>query len=124
MEGLAGNGVNTSNMEASYLNEFWKEFDEDSTPTYTLALVDEELDTCIAEGEQSATPKKRRSSKGKTPIVDDEVRRSSRFKKNIKVSHIQLNAEPRRKNGQSKKTEHFHCGRPEKGSYQCGNPRK
>jgi hypothetical protein len=90
MEGLAGNGVNTSNIEASYLNEFWKEFDEDSTPTYTLALVDEELDTCIAEGEQSATPKKRRSSKGKTPIVDDEVRRSSRFKKNIKVSHIQL----------------------------------
>jgi hypothetical protein len=36
--------------------------------------------------------------------VDDEVCRSFRFNKNIKVSYIQLNAEPRRKNGQSKKT--------------------
>jgi hypothetical protein len=63
----------------------------------------EELDICIANGEQFATPKKR-SLEGRMPITDDEVRRSFRFNKNIKVSYIQLNTEPRRKNGQSKKT--------------------
>lgn len=33
----------------------------------------------------------KRKAKGKTPIVDDEVRRSSRFRKEVAAAHVQLN---------------------------------
>lgn len=46
---------------------------------------------------------KKRKTRGITPIVD-EVRRCSRFRKEEAQEHIQLNNEPRRKNGEAKKS--------------------
>jgi hypothetical protein len=50
---------------------------------------------------------KKRKARAKTPIVDDEVRRILRFKKNFGAKHIQLDKEPRRKKGEAKKTVYF-----------------
>lgn len=46
---------------------------------------------------------KKRKTKSKTPIVDDEVRRCSRFKKGARQEHVQLDNEPRRKKGANRK---------------------
>jgi hypothetical protein len=53
------------------------------------------------------TAKKKRKSRAKTPIMDDEVRRSSRFKVNVPQQHIRLDNEPRKKKGESKKSVSF-----------------
>lgn len=51
------------------------------------------------------TPKKkRRTAKASTPIVDDEVRRSARLRKEFSENFIQLDNEPRRRKGEAKKT--------------------
>lgn len=50
------------------------------------------------------TVKKRRLTKAKTPIVDDEVRRSNRHIAGVVVDHIQLDNEPRRRKGEKMKT--------------------
>jgi hypothetical protein len=49
-------------------------------------------------------PSRRRRGRAQTPIVDDEVRRSTRLKTGMVQEHIQLNNEPRRKKGASKKS--------------------
>jgi hypothetical protein len=48
----------------------------------------------------------KRKSRGKTPIVDDEVRRCSRFRKEAETL-VQLDNEPRRKKGAPNKTVSF-----------------
>jgi hypothetical protein len=48
----------------------------------------------------------KRKSRGKTPIVDDEVRRCSRFRKEAEAL-VQLDNEPRRKKGAPNKTVSF-----------------
>lgn len=53
-----------------------------------------------------ATLARKRKGIGKTPVVDDEVRRCSRFKKGASHVHIRLDKEPR-KNGEAKKTVSF-----------------
>lgn len=50
--------------------------------------------------------RKKRKSRAKTPIVDDEVRRSARFREGTTV-HIQLDNEPRKKKGEAKKSVSF-----------------
>lgn len=50
---------------------------------------------------------KKRKARAKTPIVDDEVRRSLRFKENEARKHIQLDRELRRKKGEIKKIVYF-----------------
>jgi hypothetical protein len=52
----------------------------------------------------SSAHSRRRRGRPQTPIVDDEVRRSTRLKTGIEQEHIQLNSEPRRKKGASKKS--------------------
>lgn len=64
----------------------------------------------IEEDVPEASPygtRKKRKAKAKTPLVDDEVRRSSRFRKGGTDKHIMLDREPRRKNGEAKKTISF-----------------
>lgn len=46
----------------------------------------------------------KRKARGKTPIVDDEVRRSSRFHKEVAPAHVQLNNEPIKKKGEAMKS--------------------
>jgi hypothetical protein len=52
----------------------------------------------------STPKKKRRVTKASTPIVDDEVRRSSRFRNVVSEQFFQLDNEPRRRKGEAKKT--------------------
>lgn len=51
--------------------------------------------------------RKKRKARAKTPVVDDEMRRSSRFRKNVQQTFYQLDREPRRKPGAEKKTVYF-----------------
>jgi hypothetical protein len=66
----------------------------------------EALENEDAEAADVVTPPtaKKRRTRAKTPIVDDEVRRCSRFKRQEEQSHFQLDNEPRRKKGAAKKT--------------------
>jgi hypothetical protein len=60
-----------------------------------------------AIGSPSPVSKKKRKSRPKTPIVDDEVRRSSRLRKESLQLHVQLDNEPRRKPGEARKSVSF-----------------
>jgi hypothetical protein len=69
-------------------------------------VIDMELDSASQDGQvEHSTPvsAKRRKGRGQTPIVDDEVRRSATLMKDTPQTHIQLDNEPRRKKGASKK---------------------
>ena len=57
-----------------------------------------------ASGHGTPHTVKKRKGRGKTPIVDDEVRRCSRFKSGQAQTHVVLDREPRRKKGEAKKT--------------------
>jgi hypothetical protein len=46
----------------------------------------------------------KRKTKARMPIVEDEVRRSARIKRNADAIHIQLENEPRKKRGDARKT--------------------
>jgi hypothetical protein len=46
----------------------------------------------------------KRKTKARTPIVEDEVWRSARLRRNENAIHIQLEKEPRKKKGDAKKT--------------------
>jgi hypothetical protein len=46
----------------------------------------------------------KRKTKARMPIVEDEVRRSARLRRNEDAIHIQLENEPRKKRGDAKKT--------------------
>lgn len=50
---------------------------------------------------------RKRKARAKTPIVDDEVKRSLRFKKKEAIKHIQLDREPRRRKGEATKTVYY-----------------
>lgn len=75
----------------------------DNDEMLTQPEEEEEGANVVACSVEAATPKKRKG-RGKTPIVDDEVRRCPRFKKNVDQVHVFLNSEPRRKKGEAKKT--------------------
>jgi hypothetical protein len=47
---------------------------------------------------------KKRRGRGQTPIVDDEIRRSSRFRRGTKMDRIHLENEPRKKKGATRKS--------------------
>lgn len=54
--------------------------------------------------ESSPLSIQKRKTRGKTPVVDDEVRRSTRFKKGVVSAHVQLDKEPRKKKGATAKS--------------------
>jgi hypothetical protein len=58
-------------------------------------------------GSPSHISKKKRKSRPKTPIVDDEVRRSSRLRKESLQLHVHLDNEPRKKPGEARKSVSF-----------------
>jgi hypothetical protein len=73
-------------------------------------VVDMDLDssTRIASETVSSPPTaKKRRGRLHTPIVDDEVRRSARLRNVAPQDHIQLDGEPRRRKGATKKSVSF-----------------
>jgi hypothetical protein len=62
------------------------------------------LSTSPSEAGISTPANKKRKEKAKTPIIDDEVRRSSRLRKSENRKHYQLDKKPRRKKGAAKKS--------------------
>lgn len=78
------------------------EMEMDNLDIHTLPDIDEII--------QEASPyeaRRKRKSRAETPLVDDEVRRSSRFRKGDTGKHIMLDREPRRKKGEANKTVSF-----------------
>jgi hypothetical protein len=71
-------------------------------------VVDMELDG-PSPLEVVSTPNcvKKRKGHGQTPIVDDEVHRSARLRKDVLQDHIQLDNEPRRKKDAPRKSVSF-----------------
>jgi len=96
-----------SSLLEPYLQQFQPDMDVDmeldNDEILTQPEEEEEGANVVACSVQAATPKKRKG-RGKTPIVDDEVRRCPRFKKNGDQVHVFLNSETRRKKGEAKKT--------------------
>jgi hypothetical protein len=73
-------------------------------------VVDMDLDspTCLDSEIISSPPAaKKRRGRPHTPIVDDEVRRSARLRNVNAQEHIQLDGEPRRRKGATKKSVSF-----------------
>jgi hypothetical protein len=73
-------------------------------------VVDMELDSpthFASEVIFSPTTAKKRRGRHHTPIVDDEVRRSARLRNETHHDHIQLDGEPRRRKGATKKSVSF-----------------
>jgi anti-sigma28 factor (negative regulator of flagellin synthesis) len=63
--------------------------------------------TLPLEPSSTCTPSQqhqKRKTKARTPIVEDEVRRSARLRRNDDAIHIQLENEPRKKRGDARKT--------------------
>jgi hypothetical protein len=70
-------------------------------------VVDMELDSpthFVSEVISIPTTSKKWRGRHHTPIVDDEVRRSARRRNETHHDHIQLDAEPRRRKGATKKS--------------------
>lgn len=67
----------------------------------------EEGSTAMSFSCSTITPKKKITSKAYTPIVDDEVRRSARLRRDDTMVMVQLDNEPRRRKGEAKKTVRF-----------------
>jgi len=66
------------------------------------------IEASITDNDYLVTPmKKRRKSKENTPIVDDEVKRSARLRRDDNDILVQLDVEPRRRKGEAKKTVRF-----------------
>jgi hypothetical protein len=61
----------------------------------------------VSEAISSPTTAKKRRGRHHTPIVDDEVRRSARLRNKVPRDHIQLDSEPRRRRGATKKSVSF-----------------
>lgn len=87
------------------------------SPSMDLHVASDQMEVDIPEPESqisealstpltAATSKKRRAG-AKTPIVDDEVRRCSKFRKDEELVHVQLEKEPRRKKGATRRTVTF-----------------
>jgi hypothetical protein len=73
-------------------------------------VVDMEIDSpthSVSDASSSPITVKRRRGRVQTPVVDDEVRRSARLRRETSQNHIQLDNEPRRKKGASKKSMTF-----------------
>lgn len=87
-------------------NNFQMEVDMDEEQL-SEAVMEDPVEGTILGIASPGSGQKKRKAKAKTPIVDDEVRRSIRFKKNEARKHVQLDREPRRRKGESKKTVYF-----------------
>lgn len=70
-------------------------------------LDDNHLNEHVVELNTPTPRSRKRRARAKTPIVDDEVRRCSRFRKNEAQNLVQLDREPRRKKGEDKKKVYF-----------------
>jgi hypothetical protein len=73
-------------------------------------VVDTELDyptRFVSETISSPPTAKKRRGRLHSPIVDDEVCRSARFRNVATQDHIQLDGEPRRRKGATKKSVSF-----------------
>jgi hypothetical protein len=69
-------------------------------------VIDMEIDSpthSVSEAISCPTTAKKRRGRHHTPIVDDEVRRSARLRNEAHHDHIQLDGEPRRRKGATKK---------------------
>lgn len=101
-----GHAVPGSDNNSLFLfdSEMMDVLEESSFPTQDGSFS---VNNNVQELALSSTPvpiKKRKLTKAKTPIVDDEVRRSNRNKKVVVADDIQLDNEPRRRKGEKKKT--------------------
>jgi hypothetical protein len=72
--------------------------------TLPQQITDHCFATPLVPDTPSPAHSRRRRGRAQTPIVDDKVRRSTRLKTGFVQEHIQLNSEPRRKKGASKKS--------------------
>uniref|UniRef100_K4A297 Uncharacterized protein n=1 Tax=Setaria italica TaxID=4555 RepID=K4A297_SETIT len=106
LSSIPGHSPEPLNMESSTVSEVGMEIameiddeytEEHETGTDLMEIPSLEISTPV-------TSLKKRKGRPKTPIVDDEVRRSSRFGKNVNQTHVQLDREPRRKPGAARKT--------------------
>jgi hypothetical protein len=73
-------------------------------------VVDIELDSpthFVSKVIFSSTTAKKRRGRHHTPIVDDEVHRSAKLRNETHHDHIQLDGEPRRRKGATKKSMSF-----------------
>jgi hypothetical protein len=73
-------------------------------------VIDMEIDSpthSVSEAISSPTTAKKQRGRHHTPIVDDEVRRSARLRSEILHNNIQLDGEPRRRKGATKKSVSF-----------------
>jgi anti-sigma28 factor (negative regulator of flagellin synthesis) len=71
------------------------------------AFADSGLTLPLEPSSPTCTPSQqhqKRKTKARTPIVEDEVRRSARLRTNDDAIHIQLENEPRKKRGDARKT--------------------
>lgn len=75
--------------------------------TLSTMVVNQVAPACEHLSELTPIAAKKRKTRNKTLIVDDEVRRSSRLMKTTNLSHIQLDNEPRKKKGAPTKTVSF-----------------
>jgi hypothetical protein len=74
------------------------------------SVVDMELDSptrFVSEVNSNPAAAKKRRGRHHTPIVDDEVRRSAKLINETLHDHIQLDGEPRRRKGATKKSVSF-----------------
>jgi hypothetical protein len=88
-------------------------------PTSQINLDQEASDGCVVDMDldsptrlaseiiSSPPTAKKRRGRPRTPIVDDEVRRSARLRNVDAQEHIQLDGEPRRRKGATKKSVSF-----------------
>jgi anti-sigma28 factor (negative regulator of flagellin synthesis) len=75
-----------------------------------LAFADSGLTLPLEPSSPTCTPSQqhqKRKTKARTPIVEDEVRRSAWLRRNDDAIHIQLENEPRRKRGDARKTVNY-----------------
>jgi hypothetical protein len=74
------------------------------------AFADSGLTLPLELSSPTCTPSQhhpKRKTKARTPIVEDEVRRSARLRRNDDAIHIQLENEPRKKRGDARKTDSY-----------------
>jgi hypothetical protein len=73
-------------------------------------VIDIEIDSpthSVLEAISSPTTARKRRGRHRTPIVDDEVRRSARLRSEVLHDHIQLDGKPIRRKGKTKKSVSF-----------------
>jgi hypothetical protein len=94
--------LSSNPMDSGFFNDF--ESKDINMLEADDSIVQEDERSEIRPDTTPGSTRKKRKAKEKTPMVDDEVRRSARFKKADGLKPIQLDNEPRRKKGAAFKT--------------------